>query len=85
MDRIKRELDIALECISIALTPLRGSHSSKLLTLPALTYFLQNALFKQTRIRSSRCGAAEMNPTRNHEDVGLIPGLAQWIKDPAWQ
>ena len=25
--------------------------------------------------RSSRCGAAEMNPTRNNEVVGLIPGL----------
>ena len=22
------------------------------------------------------------NPTRNHEVVGLIPGLAQWVKDP---
>ena len=30
---------------------------------------------------SSRCGAAEMNPTRNHEVVGLILGLAQWVKD----
>ena len=21
------------------------------------------------------------NPTRNHETVGLIPGLDQWVKD----
>ena len=24
-----------------------------------------------------------MNPTRNYEVVGSIPGLGQWVKDPA--
>ena len=32
-------------------------------------------------IRSSHCGTAEMNLTRNYEVAGLIPGLAQWVKD----
>ena len=30
---------------------------------------------------SSRGGSAVMNPTSNHENVGLIPGLTQWVKD----
>ena len=30
---------------------------------------------------ATRCGAAEMNPTRNHDIAGLITGLTQWVKD----
>ena len=32
---------------------------------------------------SSYLGAGETNPTRNHEVVGLMPGLPQWVKDLA--
>ena len=31
--------------------------------------------------KSSRCGAAEKNPTSNHEDAGSIHGLTQGVKD----
>ena len=30
---------------------------------------------------SSHRGAVEMNPTKNHEVVGLISDLTQWVKD----
>ena len=32
--------------------------------------------------RSSLGGTVEMNPTRNHEVAGLIPGLTQWVNNP---
>ena len=31
---------------------------------------------------SSHCGSVVTNPTSIHEDIGLIPGLTQWVKDP---
>ena len=38
--------------------------------------------FKKFNLRSSHCDSAVMNPTIIHEDMGSIPGPAQWIKDP---
>ena len=34
-------------------------------------------------IVSSHCGATEINMISIHEDVGLIPGIAQWVGDLA--
>ena len=28
------------------------------------------------------CGSAITNLTRIHEDAGLVPGLARWVKEP---
>ena len=38
---------------------------------------------RKKNFRSSRHGSVVMNPTRIHEVSGLIPDLAQWVKDLA--
>ena len=40
-------------------------------------------LIRNLYFRSSHRGSSVMNPTSIHEDTGLIPGLAHWVKDLA--
>uniref|UniRef100_A0A8D1A0K4 Uncharacterized protein n=1 Tax=Sus scrofa TaxID=9823 RepID=A0A8D1A0K4_PIG len=55
-------------------------------TQPSLgvSYELDRAVALEEPVLGSCChGAAETNPTRNHEVLGLIPGVAPWVKEPA--
>ena len=45
---------------------------------------LQNPYRRVSWKGSSCCGSAVTNQTHIQEDVGLIPGLVQWVKDLVW-
>ena len=44
---------------------------------------LDPLLSSKTIFQSSLCGAVETKPSDIPEDVGLIPGLTQWVRGPA--
>ena len=46
-------------------------------------YTTYNPIQNTKKLRSSHCGSVVTNLTSIHEDVGSIPSLAQWVKDPA--
>ena len=49
-------------------------------------YFDINSLFAELRMMELGVPVVAQwlrNPTRNHEVVGSIPGLTQWVGDPA--
>ena len=49
-----------------------------------LNFTVNLELFKKIKVYwSSHCSSVVTNLTSIHEDADLIPGLAQWIKDPA--
>ena len=52
----------------------KENHPNDSYTIPLTKKFLEKK-------KNSHPGAAEINPTRNHEVAGLVPGLAQWVND----
>ena len=51
--------------------------------LSGISQLAQMEKKKNTWTGISHHGTVEMNPSRNHEVAGSIPGLAQWVRDPA--
>ena len=71
--------DVEVSLVSLKVTAYRG-----IICLPPLGQHKQETRYN-TILKgqgSSHCGSAETNLDSTYEDVGSIPGLAQWAKDP---
>ena len=87
---LKKDTELETQVL-ISCFPLSSSvTSSKSFPLSVSILHSQNAArpsisskSKSSYLRNSRCGSAVVNLTSIHKVVGWIPGLTQWIKDPA--
>ena len=64
-----------------ALSSIKGPVSGKADVEPGQFMAYNLNCMQQCMARNSFCGSVVTNPTSIHEDVGLMPGLAQWVKD----